>query len=110
MLRDDSHKEVPKTVPLPQEAIAPFEQNPEPAETSAFVEEQQNFSSSDIDKSAEPSQGLSPPPEWVGFAEKIQKKIEHPGRVDSERSSHIVEGWSAQTRIQIRSTLRSGWR
>ncbi|MEC8157139.1 MAG: hypothetical protein VX080_09100, partial [SAR324 cluster bacterium] len=31
-------------------------------------------SSSDIDNSAEPSQGLSPPPEWVGFAEKIQKR------------------------------------
>ena len=52
MLRDDSRKEVPKTVPPPQEAVAPFEQNPEPAETSAFVEEQQNFSSSDIDNSA----------------------------------------------------------
>ena len=74
MLRDDSRKEVPKTVPPPQEPVAPFEQNPEPAETSAFVEEQQNFSSSDIDTIAEPSQGLSPPPEWVGFAEKIQKR------------------------------------
>ena len=38
------------------------------------MEEQQNFSSSDIDNSDEPSQGLSPPPEWVGFAEKIQKR------------------------------------
>lgn len=76
MLRDDSPKEVPKAVPPPQEqeAVAPFEQNPEPAETSAFGEEQQNFSSSDIDNTAEPSQGLSPPPEWVGFAEKIQKR------------------------------------
>ncbi|MEC8156483.1 MAG: hypothetical protein VX080_05780, partial [SAR324 cluster bacterium] len=73
MLRDESRKEVPKTIP-PQEAVAPFEQNPEPAETSAFVEDQQNFSSSDIDNSAEPSQGLSPPPEWIGFAEKIQKR------------------------------------
>ena len=72
MLRDDSPKEVPKTVPPPQEPVAPFEQNPEPAETSAFPEEQQNFSSSDIEKSAESSQGLSPLPEWVGFAEKIQ--------------------------------------
>jgi len=74
MLRDDSRKEVPKTVPPPQEAVAPFDQNPVPAETSAFVDEQQNFSSSDIDNSAEPSQGLSPPSEWVGFAEKIQKR------------------------------------
>ena len=74
MLRDESCKEVPKTVPPPQEVYAPFEQNPVPAETAAFVEEQQNFSSSDIDNSAEPSQGLSPPPEWVGFAEKIQKR------------------------------------
>ena len=30
MLRDDSRKEVPKTVPPPQEAIAPFEQNSDP--------------------------------------------------------------------------------
>ena len=74
MLRDDSRKEIPKTVPPPQEPVVPFDQNPEPAETTAFVEEQQNFSSSDIDNSAEPSQGLSPPPEWVGFAEKIHKR------------------------------------
>ena len=73
MLRDDSPKEVPKAVP-PQELFAQLEQNAEPAEISAFVEEQQNFSSSDIGNSAEPSQGLSPPPEWVGFAEKIQKR------------------------------------
>ena len=73
MLRDDSPKEVPKAVP-PQELVAQLERNAEPAETSAFVVEQQNFSSSDIDNIAEPSQGLSPPPEWVGFAEKIQKR------------------------------------
>ena len=74
MLRDDLPKESQKTVPPPQEPIAQLQQNPEPAETSAFVEEQQNFSSSDIDNIDQPSQGLSPPPEWVGFAEKIQKR------------------------------------
>ena len=65
MLRDDSHKEVLKTVPPPQETVAQFEQNPELVETAAFEEEQKNFSSSDTDNSAEPSQGLSPHPEWV---------------------------------------------